>query len=188
MYRRFFKRFIDIAVSSAGILALSPLMAMAAVLIKLEDGGDVLFRQERVGKRGELFVCPKFRSMPMNADNLPSDMAAGLTVTRVGRILRRSNIDELPQLFAVLAGKMSLVGPRPPLPFQTELQTLRARNGAADCVPGLTGLAQVMAYDGMSVAVKAEWDGKYARSVSFLKDLKIIAKTIGYLTKKPPVY
>ena len=188
MYRRFFKRFLDIVLSALGLIIFSPLMLLVAVLIYLDDGGPILFWQKRVGKGGALFMLCKFRSMPVNTGDVEAAKAAGLTITRVGRIIRRTNIDEIPQLINVLRGDMSIVGPRPPLPSQENLVSMRKQNGAIQCTPGLTGLAQVNGYTGMPDAEKASFDGEYAATVNFFRDAKIILKTFGYLRKPPPVY
>jgi len=187
-YRRFGKRAVDVVGASAALVLLAPLLAATAVLIKLEDRGPVLFRQTRVGRGGDPFPFLKFRSMAIGTPNLASADARGLRVTRVGRWIRRTNIDELPQLVNVLRGEMSLVGPRPALPSQTALVELRSRGGALDCLPGLTGLAQVSAYDGMPETEKAAFDGEYARTVSLRRDAGIVLRTFRYLTQPPPVY
>src|SRR5205823_7797451 len=120
-----------------------------ALLIHLEDRGPVLFRQQRSGRDGRPFRIFKFRSMPVNTGDVPSSQARSLRVTRVGQIIRRLNIDELPQLINILRGDMSVVGPRPALPTQTALLDMRKANAAIKCKPGLTGLAQVNSYDNM---------------------------------------
>lgn len=188
MYAGYLKRAFDITVAAGSLILFSPLMAVVAILIKLEDGGPVLFRQKRIGLDSRGFEFLKFRSMPVNAANVPSADAESIKITRIGKFIRRTNIDELPQLFNVLHGEMSIVGPRPAIQSQTALLSLRKEQGAENCTPGLTGLAQVNAYDGMSETEKAAFDGEYASSVSFIKDLRIIAKTFSYLTRKPPVY
>jgi len=188
MYRHFFKRVIDVVFSAIALLVLSPLMLLVGVLIRMEDGGPALFRQVRVGQYGKPFTLLKFRSMPVNTGDIPSVQAREVRITRVGRVIRRLNIDELPQLVNILKGEMSLVGPRPALPVQKELINMRRHNGALACKPGLTGLAQVNAYDGMPEEEKAAWDGKYAANVSLANDLMIILRTFLYLTKRPPVY
>jgi lipopolysaccharide/colanic/teichoic acid biosynthesis glycosyltransferase len=188
MYVSYFKRGLDIALAGIALLIISPLMLVTAIAIYLEDGNSPFFRQERVGKDRQLFELIKFRSMNVNTANIPSANASSLSVTQVGQFSRRTNIDELPQLINILQGKMSIVGPRPALPSQTELCNLRNSNGAATHKPGLTGLAQINSYDGMSESSKAEWDGKYTSTVSFFGDLSIIIKTFAYLTKTPPVY
>jgi O-antigen biosynthesis protein WbqP len=111
-----------------------------------------------------------------------------MKVTRVGRFIRRTNIDELPQLLNVIRGDMSVVGPRPPIPSQTELCLMRQQTGADKCRPGITGLAQIRGYDHMPETEKAEYDTEYANQVSFWNDVKIIAGTFPVLTRKPPVY
>jgi O-antigen biosynthesis protein WbqP len=188
MYRRFFKRVLDVSIAVLALLLLSPVMLAVALLIYLEDRGSVFFRQIRVGAGGREFEFVKFRSMPEGTRSVPSTEAGSIPVTRVGRFIRRTNIDELPQLFAVIRGEMSLVGPRPALPKQDALCAIRRQNGSIDCLPGMTGLAQVNAYDGMPEEEKAEYDGEYARSLSLMTDLRVILRTFGYLTRKPPVY
>ena len=148
----------------------------------------MLFRQERVGANETRFTALKFRSMPTGTADLPSDRAEDLRVTAVGRLIRRTNLDELPQLWNILRGDMSFVGPRPALPTQEELVRLRDANGASRCYPGLTGLAQIKSYDGMPVSEKAEWDGTYAQRVTAGRDLGIVIRTFGYLVRQPPVY
>lgn len=188
MYRNFFKRAFDVFLSAISLFFLSPLMLLVAILIKLEDGGSILFKQKRVGINGQSFDFLKFRSMPITAANVPKTEAVKIPITRIGKIIRRTNIDELPQLFNILRGEMSIVGPRPAIPAQTELCLMRKENGALNCLPGLTGLAQVNAYDGMPETEKAKFDGEYQTNLSFLNDLKIILRTFAYLTRKPPVY
>lgn len=188
MYRMVFKRLMDVVLSSVAALVLSPVLLVTALAIRLDDRGPAIFVQDRAGRDGVRFRLFKFRSMPVNTGHVPSTQAVRLRVTRVGRIIRRTNIDELPQLFNIIKGDMSIVGPRPALPTQEELLRLRAMNGAASCRPGLTGLAQVKSYDGMPEVEKAEYDGRYARSISFLTDVGIIARTFAYLLKRPPVY
>lgn len=188
MYSGFLKRAFDITVAAGTLVLLFPLMLVLAVFIKLEDAGPVFFRQQRIGRNGREFEFLKFRSMPIDAENVPSAVASSIKVTRIGKFIRRTNIDELPQLFNVLRGEMSIVGPRPAIASQTALVSMRADNGAENCLPGLTGLAQVNAYDGMPEAEKAAFDGEYAAKVSFMKDLKIIGRTFRYLIRKPPVY
>ena len=188
MYRKFFKRILDIGMSALGLILLSPVILVVAVLIYLEDGSPVIFRQQRVGKGGSTFEVLKFRSMPVDTGDVESAKAHGLKVTHVGRMIRRTNIDEIPQLINVLKGDMSLVGPRPPLPSQEALCRMREANGALSCAPGLTGLAQVNGYDGMPDSEKAGYDGSYAAGISFVSDARIILRTFGYLKRRPPVY
>ena len=188
MYRNGLKRLLDIVLAALAGLLLSPLLLVVAIAIKLTDPGPVIFRQKRVGTGGRLFDFYKFRSMPVNTGDVPSDQLAEMRLSAIGRFIRRTNIDELPQLWNVLRGDLSIVGPRPPIPSQAELIERRRQSGALDCRPGLTGWAQVNAYDGMSVAEKAAYDGEYARRLSPLQDLRIIARTFGYFLKPPPKY
>jgi O-antigen biosynthesis protein WbqP len=179
---------MDVLLSGAALVVLSPIMAVTALLIRMEDRGPAIFRQQRVGQGGRPFQVMKFRSMPVNTPNVPSASAKALTVTRVGKIIRRTNIDELPQLITIFRGDMSIVGPRPALFTQESLLEMRKANGALDAKPGLTGLAQVHSYDNMPEEEKARWDGEYARNISFLGDLSIIFRTFGYLARRPPSY
>ncbi len=188
MYRSTGKRVIDFALALVGLVVLSPVMAALAAIIKIEDRGPALFRQPRVGQHGREFTFLKFRSMPVDTPHVESAQADTLRITRVGRVIRRTSLDELPQLVNVVVGDMSLVGPRPPLASQEELIDLRKENGSLDLRPGLTGLAQINGYDGMSNIEKARWDGRYARTLSFLGDAKILFRTIGYLATPPPSY
>jgi O-antigen biosynthesis protein WbqP len=188
MYRGGLKRVIDVVAASAALLLLSPLMLILALAIRIWDPGPVIFRQRRVGAGGRLFDFYKFRSMPVNTGDIASDKLGEVRLSWIGRFIRRTNLDELPQLWNVVKGDMSLVGPRPPIPSQEELVELRRRNGALACRPGLTGLAQVNSFDGMSVAQKASFDGRYARSVSAARDAGIVVRTFGYLLKPPPKY
>ncbi len=188
MYARVGKRCLDVLVALLALLCLAPLMLLIAALIRVMDPGPILFRQQRVGRDGVSFRFYKFRSMPVDTGNLPSDQLGKVQIGPVGRFIRRTNLDELPQLFNIVRGDMSLVGPRPPIPSQTELVELRRQNGALRCRPGLTGLAQVSSYTGMSVAEKAAFDGRYAQRIRFLSDAWIVLRTFVYVLKPPPVY
>jgi O-antigen biosynthesis protein WbqP len=188
VYVSFGKRWFDVIVATSAAVVLAPLMVVTGIFIKIFDPGPVFFRQIRVGSNGRLFSFYKFRSMPVDTGDIPSDQVGKVELTWVGSLIRRTNIDELPQLFNILIGDMSIVGPRPSLPTQHELIGYRKENGALTCRPGLTGLAQISSFDGMKVIEKANLDGKYARSISFSNDISIILKTFGYLLKPPPVY
>lgn len=169
-------------------MLLSPLLLTLAFLIKTFDSGPVIFRQIRIGKNGEPFVFFKFRSMPVNTVEAPSNKIGSVHLSSLGRFIRRTSFDELPQLLNILRGDMSIVGPRPPILSQTELIEKRRNNGSLYCLPGLTGLSQIRSFDGMTVSQKAEFDGEYACSITFFGDLKIIIGTLSYLLKPPPVY
>lgn len=155
-------------------------MGILAVWIKLDSKGPILFKQQRVGKCGKLFTIYKFRSM---SDDAPHQMAtsefssAQSYITRSGRIMRKASLDELPQLFNVIKGEMSFIGPRPLIPKEKEVLELRHANGSEQLLPGITGLAQVRGRDEVTDVEKAGYDGEYAQSISFWYDAKIIFKT-----------
>lgn len=188
MYSDFGKRLFDVVFVIIAAICILPLSIVVALLIKLFDSGPIIFCQKRVGFKGKSFVLYKFRSMPVSTGDVPSHQLGSVRITWVGKWIRRTNIDELPQLLNILKGDMSIVGPRPPIPFQTELIERRRQNGALFCRPGLTGLAQISSFDGMSASEKAACDGEYAKSVSLRADLLIIIKTFAYLFKRPPIY
>ena len=188
MYERIFKRCLDVVAAVATLLLLAPVMLLIALAIAIEDRGPALFRQRRVGRHGHDFTLFKFRSMPVVTPDLPSAAAGSLTVTRVGRFIRRSNLDELPHLLNVLRGEMSLIGPRPALRSQTTLLELRRQADVLRARPGLTGLAQVNSYDGMPETEKVQWESRYVARITFLGDVMIVLATLRYLTRPPPVY
>ncbi|MBQ6850298.1 MAG: sugar transferase [Oscillospiraceae bacterium] len=180
MYK-YFKRFLDIVLSAVGLLVLSPILLIIAVAIKMDSKGPVLFKQKRVAKGKEHFQILKFRTM--YAD-VPKDVPTHLLadpeskITKIGRFLRKSSLDELPQIWNILVGEMSIIGPRPALWNQFDLIAERDKYGANDVRPGLTGLAQVMGRDELPIEVKAKYDGEYAQNVTFANDIKIFFKTI----------
>lgn len=188
LYRAYGKRLLDLLCAMGALVLLSPLLLLVAALIKMVDPGPIIFRQQRIGRDGVPFIFYKFRSMPVNTDELPSDQLHTVPLSWIGRLIRRTNIDELPQLINILKGDMSVVGPRPALPGQTLLLSLRRDSGALSCRPGLTGLAQISAYSGMSATEKARYDKQYQNRLSLLSDMCIILKTVNYLRKPPPVY
>ena len=188
MYISWGKRLFDIFFSILGIIALAPLLVILAILIYLFDKGPIFFCQERVGKDKEIFFIFKFRTMPVNTLNLPSSEISDIKITWIGRLLRRTNFDELPQLFNILRNEMSIVGPRPPIASQKELIQLRVNNGSIKCKPGLTGIAQIYGFDGMSNEKKANFDEAYSKDLTFFCDLKVILKTFNYLLNPPPKY
>lgn len=183
------KRGLDAALATVSALAFSPLLAIAAVAIRIEGGGAALFKQARVGRDGKFFTIYKLRTMPTVTGDVPSgELEEPPPITRTGRVLRRTNIDELPQLFNILRGDMSIVGPRPPLPVQEDVIAMRRLNGSLRLRPGLTGLAQVRSYDDMPPETKAALDGLYAEHITLWVDLKIILQTMSYLLSPPPTY
>ncbi len=181
MYRRFGKRILDIVLSGLAIVLLSPLFAVFAIWIKLDSKGPVFFRQKRIGIHRATFEILKFRTMRIDA---PRDVPTHLMtepdrwITRAGRVLRKTSLDELPQLLQIFVGKMSLVGPRPALWNETKLVKEREAVGANDVLPGLTGLAQVNGRDIISRAQKVRYDGIYAQNLSFSMDVKCLFMTV----------
>ena len=173
------KRAFDTLASALFLAMVWPVLLIIIIAIRLQDPGPAIFAQVRVGKGGRLFTCYKLRTMYSGTLNLPSHQVGAASVTPLGTRLRRFKIDELPQLVNVLIGEMSLVGPRPCLASQTELIEARRERGALDVLPGITGLAQVNNVDMSNALRLAEIDGQYARTRSFLGDLKLIFATLG---------
>jgi O-antigen biosynthesis protein WbqP len=173
------KRFFDFSISLLALLVLSVPMVMIALVVKLTSQGPVLYWSDRVGRDNHLFKMPKFRTMriatPAVATHLLSDPARFLTP--VGKFLRKSSFDEFPQLFSILKGDMSIVGPRPALFNQDDLIALRTQKGIHLLTPGLTGWAQVNGRDELPIPIKVDYDLYYLERRSFLLDLKIIMKT-----------
>lgn len=181
-YRDFFKRGFDIFFSLVAIIILAIPMMIIALWIKIDSPHEkVLFKQERIGINNVPFTILKFRSM---RDDAPHQMATEnfenpeVYITRVGKILRKTSLDELPQLLNVLKGDMSIVGPRPLIPKEKYVLKLRDEYGANKILPGITGLAQVHGRDQVTDENKASYDGKYALNVSLLLDASIILKTV----------
>ena len=181
MYKRFGKRALDILLSGLGLVLLSPLFLIISIAIKAEDPGPVFFRQKRVGIHKSHFNIVKFRSMRQDT---PHDMPTHLLndpqrwITRTGRFLRKTSLDELPQIAQIFTGKMSIIGPRPALWNQYDLIEERDKYGANDITPGLTGWAQVNGRDELEIEEKARLDGEYARNISFGMDVKIFWMTV----------
>ena len=181
MYQKFGKRFIDIVLSGCGIVVLAPVYLGIAAAIKIDDPGPVFFRQKRVGIHKTHFQIMKFRTMKMET---PRDVPTHLLenpeqyITRVGKVLRKTSLDELPQIFQIFTGKMSIIGPRPALWNQFDLIAERDKYGANDVRPGLTGWAQINGRDELPIEVKARFDGEYVKKMSFLFDCKCFFGTI----------
>ena len=181
MYRNCIKRILAVLLSFLGILCLGWLLIGLSIAIKLDSPGPVLFRQKRVGRGKSHFYILKFRTMRTDT---PKDMPTHLLadpqqyITRVGRFLRRTSLDELPQLFNILVGHMAIIGPRPALWNQFDLIAERDKYGANDVRPGLTGWAQINGRDELEIDVKARLDGEYVENLSFLFDLKCFLGTI----------
>lgn len=186
------KRVVDILLSGAGLVVLSPVFLGVMLAIKLEDGwrAPVFFSQKRVGNHRTYFQLYKFRSMKLDA---PHDMPTHLLrdpeqyITKVGKVLRRTSLDELPQIFNILKGDMSVIGPRPALWNQEDLLAERDKYGANDVVPGLTGWAQINGRDELEIDVKARLDGEYVEKLSFLFDIRCFFGTIFHVLRSDGV-
>ena len=188
MYECFIKRIFDFIFALISLILFLPIFFIVCLAIKIFDPGPILFKQYRVGKNNKKFMIFKFRSLPYGTQNISSDKLVILNISNVGKFIRRTSIDELPQLLNILKGDMSFVGPRPPLETQEELIALRIKNKSITNKPGLTGLAQIKGFNGMSIKQKAYYDEVYHLKKSFILDLFIIFSTFFYLLKKPPVY
>ncbi len=181
-YRDFFKRFFDIIFSLIAIVVFAFPMLIIAVIIKVDSPKEsIFFKQVRVGKNDVPFTILKFRSMRNDA---PHQVATEnfenpeQYITKVGKVLRKTSLDELPQLFNVLKGDMSVIGPRPLIPQEKDVLAMRDKYGASRIFPGITGLAQVHGRDEVTDENKAAYDGKYALNISLFLDLSIFLKTI----------
>lgn len=174
------KRVFDIVVSLVALLILMPIILAVAVIIYLTDKGPVFFRQERVGLHGKTFQIFKFRSMVINASSLGSHQTqeADSRITPVGRVIRKTSIDELPQLLNVLFNQMSIVGPRPNVPLQREEYVEHEWNKRNGVKPGITGLAQALGRSDLSPERRTQLDLEYVDSHSFWGDLRIIYLTL----------
>jgi putative initial sugar transferase len=181
------KRLGDILLSLIGIMILCPIFMIIAIAIKLDSEGPVIFKQKRFGIHKEYFYILKFRSMKIDA---PKNVAPRNLhnpeqwITKVGAFLRKTSLDELPQLFNILIGNMSIVGPRPAGINELDLIAERDKYGANDILPGLTGWAQINGRDTLSVEMKTELDGYYVKHLSLIMDIRCIVKTIPYVLKR----
>ncbi|CVH76446.1 Undecaprenyl phosphate N,N'-diacetylbacillosamine 1-phosphate transferase [Clostridiales bacterium CHKCI006] len=186
MYKHFFKRCLDLILSIIGLILLSPLFIIICIWIKCDSKGPVFFKQKRVGRNKKLFGIYKFRTMYTDT---PSEMPTHLLndpdrfITKAGHFLRKTSLDELPQIINIIKGEMSIIGPRPALWNQEDLIKERDQYGANDLRPGLTGWAQVNGRDELEIDVKAKLDGEYVEKMSFLFDVKCFFKTITSVLK-----
>ena len=189
MYK-FFKRTLDIVLSFLGMLVLSPFFLLLVLAIKLDSKGPVLFKQKRVGLHKKHFYILKFRTMRIDT---PKDTPTHLLenpeqwITKVGKFLRKASLDELPQIWNIFVGDMSIIGPRPALWNQYDLIEERDRYGANDVFPGLTGWAQIHGRDELPIAKKAELDGYYVQHLSFGLDVRCFFGTIKSVVKSEGV-
>ncbi|WP_017144204.1 sugar transferase [Coprobacillus cateniformis] len=186
MYRNCIKRCIDFILSLLGLIVLSPIFLILCIWIKLDSKGPILFKQKRVGKNKEYFNILKFRTMSIDT---PSDMPTHMLsnpdqyISGAGKFLRRTSLDELPQIINILKGEMAIIGPRPALWNQEDLIAERDKYKANDIKPGLTGWAQINGRDELEIDVKAKLDGDYVKNMSFLFDCKCFFGTITSVLK-----
>ena len=181
MYKHFFKRFIDIILSALAIVLLIVPMLLVAIAIKIDSKGPVLFKQKRVGKNKKHFNILKFRTMRIDTPHdAPTHELSDPKkwITKVGGFLRKTSLDELPQIFNIFVGQMSIIGPRPALWNQYDLIEERDKYGANDVRPGLTGWAQINGRDELEISVKAKLDGEYIEKQSFFFDIRCFFGTI----------
>lgn len=175
------KRILDFILSLIGLIILSPIFLILALIIKLDSKGPVFFKQKRVGKNKEYFYILKFRTMRTDTPkDMPTHMLENpdVFITKVGKFLRKTSLDELPQIINILKGEMSIIGPRPALWNQYDLIAERDKYGANDIYPGLTGWAQINGRDELPIDVKAKYDGEYVERMSFTFDCKCFFGTI----------
>lgn len=190
MYQKYAKRLIDLLLSACAIVVLSPVYLLICLAIVADDPGPVFFRQKRVGIHKTHFWILKFRTMKVST---PKDVPTHLLenpeqyITRVGKFLRRTSLDELPQIFQIFTGKMAIIGPRPALWNQFDLIAERDKYGANDVRPGLTGWAQINGRDELPIDVKARFDGEYVQNLSFAFDCKCFFGTIRSVVKSEGV-
>lgn len=183
----YMKRMIDIILSLLAIIILSPFFVCIAICTKLDDPGPVFFRQKRVTIHKQYFKILKFRTMKIST---PKDCPTHLLenpdqyITKIGKFLRKTSLDELPQIFNILKGDMAIIGPRPALWNQKDLIAERDKYGANDILPGLTGWAQINGRDELPIAIKAKFDGEYVKRITLFFDVKIFFKTIISVLKK----
>ncbi len=191
MYAKFFKRLFDFLISFFALIILALPMIIIAIAVRCDSKGPAIFKTERVGKNCKPFRFYKFRSMLIEApkDCAPRLLDSNAYITKVGKFLRKTSLDELPQLFCILKGTMSIIGPRPAGLSEEDLINARQKYGANVITPGLTGLAQINGRDQLAFDVdkKAWYDGEYAKKITFKQDFKIFFKTIKIVLKREGV-
>lgn len=187
MYKKHIKRVLDIILSLGGIVALSPVMLVTALLVRIKLGSPVIFKQGRPGKDEKIFEMYKFRSMTDVRDKAGKLLPDEVRLTEFGKKLRATSLDELPELFNILKGDMSVVGPRPLLVQYLPLYNAEQRH-RHDVRPGLTGFAQVKGRNAVCWEDKFKWDVRYAEKVTFMIDIRIILETLKIVLKKEGIY
>ena len=183
------KRLFDFVMSLMGIIVLSPIILIVALAVKLTSPGPMLFKQRRIGKNNNEFQIYKFRTMRIDTPNVPTHLLENPEqwITPVGKFLRKTSLDELPQLFNILKGEMSIVGPRPALYNQIDLKEMRTEAGVHKLVPGLTGWAQINGRDEIPLSLKVKLDKEYLEKKNFFFDIKIIFMTVLSVLKREGV-
>lgn len=189
MYKKFVKRAFDLMLSLVGLVVLLPVFAVIAIVMKISDPGPIFFKQKRVGIHKTYFQLYKFRSMKVDTPDIPTHLLENPEqyISGIGKFLRKTSLDELPQLFNIISGKMSIIGPRPALWNQDDLVAERDKYSANDVLPGLTGWAQINGRDELEIPVKARLDGEYVEKMSFLFDCKCFFGTIVSVLKSDGV-
>ena len=186
MYRKYIKRILDFTLSLIALIVLSPILLITAILVKIKLGSPIIFKQQRPGKNEKIFTLYKFRTMTDKKDEEGNLLPDEQRLTKFGKILRSTSIDELPELINILKGDMSIVGPRPQLIrdmlFMTDKQRKRH-----DVRQGLTGLAQINGRNNLTWEEKIEYDLEYIKNITFINDVKIIFKTIGKVFKREDI-
>lgn len=183
------KRLIDILMSLLGIIILSPIFLIISILIKLESKGPIIFKQARAGKDSEPFYIYKFRSMRIDAPNKSTNdfIDADIFITKVGKLIRKTSIDELPQLFNILKGDMSIVGPRPVILKESNLIELRKEYHVDSLLPGITGWAQINGRDKIGDQEKVKYDYEYLTRISLRLDIYIVLMTFFKVIKRSDI-
>ena len=183
MYKHFFKRVFDFVLALILLILVAIPMIIVAICIKVEDGGPVIYKSKRVGKKCKVFNTYKFRSMKVNREELKSNMTHEQMVTKVGKFIRKTSIDELPQLFNILRGQMSFIGPRPWIPEYYEWFTDEQKR-RSNVLPGISGLAQVKGRNGINIFKKIEYDIYYVDHISLWLDIKLVFETMYQVFKE----
>lgn len=190
MYKGFIKRLIDFVLALCGLIVLSPVFIILCIWIKLDSRGPILFKQKRVGINKTYFNIYKFRTMHIDTPkDMPTHMLSNPDqfITKAGKFLRKTSLDELPQIINIIKGEMAIIGPRPALWNQDDLIAERDKYHANDVRPGLTGWAQINGRDELEIPVKARLDGEYVKRISFLFDVKCFFGTITSVLKSDGV-
>src|SRR5574344_1073597 len=183
MYKNIFKRIIDTIEALILIIIAAIPMIIVSILIKIEDGGPIIYKSKRIGKDCKPFNTYKFRSMKLNREELNSKLTHNEMVTKIGNFIRKTSFDELPQLFNILKGQMSFIGPRPWIPEYYEWFS-DGQKRRSDVLPGISGLAQVKGRNGINIFKKIDYDLEYVDTISFLTDVKLVWLTVVTVFKK----